>query len=242
MEEKPKGSTKAKTMEKGRTPAVANQQDPASFATSRRIKLQNFWRQQNKQVRKVVEEEAPTSTTSPTSATRPTSGTTTTKSVQLVTLEDGNEMLVYDISETAASRIICAVAVKTLKELRQNLVIHDSGADITVLPGNLPRRRAKQSDQKIFLRDACGNHMGNYGRCYVDFIVKGMDDQCESRSMKMRDKGMVSGVKAPLLALGRLLQTGWEVRHHQGQAALFREGKYVPLVYKLKGNSLAFEA
>ena len=199
------------------------------------------WHKNNKQVRNVEEEDQSQIPVSPNSTGKPSSTTTTTKNVQRVTLDDGSDLVIYDISEGAASSgHVRAVSVCMIADAPSSLVILDSGADITVILGRLAKKRFRRADPQFLLRDADGNYMENYGRCMVDFIVEGFAQDGTKRRMKIRDRGVLSDVKSPLLALGRLFQNGWEVRGYNGGVALFNEERYVPVVYK--GNSLALEA
>ena len=58
--------------------------------------------------------------------------------------------------------------------------------------------------------------------------------------LTIRDQGILSSVKMPLLALGRLLQNCWGIKFFMDKSSLCRDGRY--FLVKYRGNSFAFNA
>ena len=48
--------------------------------------------------------------------------------------------------------------------------------------------------------------MANQGGCVIGFIVESFAEDGSTKALTIRDRGILSNVKTPLLALGRLLQ------------------------------------
>ena len=121
-------------------------------------------------------------------------------------------------------------------------MILDSGADISLLPQEMANRgRNGKSLARNVLEDAKGGRRRTYGRRSAQIEVESEN----SEFIVIEDGFVVSGVRSPLVSLGRLLHRGWTLRPNSMAPAGVNlvapdQGWESPLQFKR--NSLAMYA
>ena len=99
---------------------------------------------------------------------------------------------------------VCTVAETSN---RPELIVLDSGADVSLLPRQLQTRGRPSSQVNAILEDAQGNRLENYGRRIAQVHFYNDVDL----AAVVEDDFMVASVRSPLLSMGRLMQKGWTV-------------------------------
>ena len=120
------------------------------------------------------------------------------------------------------------------------LVVLDSGADISLLPYEMCNRGRNQRLGRAVLEDAQGSRLQTFGR-------RSAQVECEDSNsdvVVIEDDFIVASVRAPLISLGRLLHRGWTLNASQAEAGVSLVApdrqSYIPLHFKR--NSLAVYA
>ena len=119
------------------------------------------------------------------------------------------------------------------------LVVLDSGADISLLPQEMADRgQSTKRLAKTVLEDAQGGRLRTYGRRSAQIEMEGENDEL----IVIEDDFVVSSVRCPLISLGRLLHKGWTMRPNAMAPAGVNlvapdQGCEIPLQFKR--NSLA---
>ena len=89
------------------------------------------------------------------------------------------------------------------------LVVLDSGADISLVPQEMAERGySTKRLAKTVLEDAQGGRLRTYGRRFAQIEMEGENDEL----IVIEDDFVVSSVRCPLINLGRLLHKGWAMR------------------------------
>ena len=117
--------------------------------------------------------------------------------------------------------------------------ILDLGAEVSVLPMDLACFGEIEDERfKAFLSDAQGNAIHNKGKVKLTMMTQTED----GKYIGLRESFILANVKQPLLALGRWMKKGWDLkRSKDGGTHHYLVSKHhrVPLIWK--NNSLAFE-
>ena len=104
----------------------------------------------------------------------------------------------------------------------------DSGADVSTLPLSFGPHGHGQSTPGACLVDAQGNSIRTHGTMTFHFDL--MTDQ--QQVVRVVETCVLSDVKHPLLAVGKMLKSGWELRGgHSGQLALCRGNNSIPVTF-----------
>ena len=104
----------------------------------------------------------------------------------------------------------------------------DSGADVSALPLSFGPHGHGQSTPGACLVDAQGNSIRTHGTMTFHFDL--MTDQ--QQVARVVETCVLSDVKHPLLAVGKMLKSGWELRGgHSGQLALCRGNNSIPVTF-----------
>ena len=120
------------------------------------------------------------------------------------------------------------------------LVVLDSGADISLLPYDMADRGkcGGKRFSRAVLEDAQGGRLRTYGRRSAQIEVEGRGNDL----VIIEDDFVVSSVKCPLVSLGRLLHRGWTMTPNPEAPAgvsLLAPDKQCEIPLQFKRNSLA---
>ena len=155
----------------------------------------------------------------------------------MVMVEDRNLHQVADSEKEEPETL----AVRAVSTDDPQLIVLDSGADVSLLPKQLRDRGRPGGKVRAVLEDAQGSRLENYGRriAQVHFY-----DQSEVMAV-LEDDFMVASVRSPLLSLGRLMQKGWSIVEDSSSETgigLCAPDKQVIIPIFYKKNSLAIYA
>ena len=132
-------------------------------------------------------------------------------------------------------------AVRAVTAEDPQLIVLDSGADVSLLPKQLRGLGRPGGRVQAVLEDAQGTRLENYGRriAQVHFY-----DHSDVMAV-LEDDFMVASVRSPLLSLGRLMQKGWSIVEDSSAETgigLCAPDKQVIIPIFYKKNSLAIYA
>ena len=119
------------------------------------------------------------------------------------------------------------------------MVILDSGADISLLPYEMADRgHPTRQLGKAVLEDAQGGRLQTYGRRSAQIEVEGENNEL----IVIEDDFIVSNVRNPLVSLGRLLHRGWTMcpnAYTPAGVSLVAPDQGCEIPLQFKRNSLA---
>ena len=96
------------------------------------------------------------------------------------------------------------------EEIRATLVVIDSGADISVMPLEFAFMGTNCSvAEDVVVQDASGNDMGKHGMREIELDVV----DTHGNTVQFKDRFLISDVRQPILAVGKLLRRGWSIIH-----------------------------
>ena len=92
-------------------------------------------------------------------------------------------------------------------------IILDSGADASMVPESFRHLGEELADSSApLLTDAQGNTIGTKGVKRYEFLL----EDVAGKSYLIRENCVVGPVRCPLLAVGKLLRRGWQLKHDGG--------------------------
>ena len=147
--------------------------------------------------------------------------------------EGDDPVMSWWMSEESAIRAVQKVENVYLEDHLRIEVILDSGADVSLLPLHLaPGRATSSKKNNARLQDAQGNKITCAGKQMVSLILF----DCEGEPVCIQEEFIIADVVNPLLAVGKLIRAGWEVKTEQG--TILTDGESMIPVHFHK-NSLA---
>ena len=147
--------------------------------------------------------------------------------------EGDDPVMSWWMSEESAIRAVQKVENVYLEDHLRIEVILDSGADVSLLPLHLaPGRATSSKKNNARLQDAQGNKITCAGKQMVSLIL--FDG--EGGPVCVQEELIIADVVNPLLAVGKLIRAGWEVKTEQG--TILTDGESMTPVHFHK-NSLA---
>ena len=87
------------------------------------------------------------------------------------------------------------------------LVVSDSGADISLLPYHMSGCGFSKPGGHAILEDAQGERLQTYGKRSARVECEGLNNDL----VVIEDDFIVASVQSPLISLGRLLHRGWSL-------------------------------
>ena len=147
--------------------------------------------------------------------------------------EGDDPVMSWWMSEESAIRAVQKVKNVCLEDHLRIEVILDSGADVSLLPLRLaPGRATSSKKNNARLQDAQGNKITCAGKQMVSLILF----DCEGEPVCIQEEFIIADVVNPLLAVGKLIRAGWEVKTEQ--RTILTDGESMIPVHFRK-NSLA---
>ena len=127
--------------------------------------------------------------------------------------EGDDPVMSWWMSEGSAIRAVQKVENVYLEDHLRIEVILDSSADVSLLPLHLaPGRATSSKKNNARLQDAQGNKITCAGKQMVSLILF----DCEGEPVCIQEEFIIADVVNPLLAVGKLIRAGWEVKTEQG--------------------------
>eukprot|EP00435_Cladocopium_sp_Y103_P000040 s2725_g1.t1 len=121
------------------------------------------------------------------------------------------------------------------------LIVLDSGADISLLPQSMCEKGTSRKLGRTVLQDAQGSRLETYGKRSAQLECEGCNDDL----VVIEDDFIVASVQSPLISLGRLLHKGWSLQPSSSAEAgvnLVTPDRCCEVPLCFKKNSLALHA
>jgi hypothetical protein len=118
------------------------------------------------------------------------------------------------------------------------LVVLDSGADISFLPYHMSGCGTPRSGGRTILEDAQGECLQTYGKRSARVECEGLNNYL----VGIEDDFVVASVQSPLISLGRLINRGWSLapsEHANARVTLVAPDGEAMVPLQFKRNSLA---
>ena len=124
-------------------------------------------------------------------------------------------------------------------EKQQDIVILDSGSDVSLLPLNYGGKSDSGVDASIVhLRDCQGQKLQVNGYRNVSLLVNDRDGS----EAEIEHCFLIGDVKSCILSLGQFYESGWHVRHGEGNPVLESSDGTLQIPVFYQRNSLAINA
>ena len=121
------------------------------------------------------------------------------------------------------------------------LIVLDSGADISLLPKSMCEKGTSRRLGKTVLQDAQGSRLETFGKRSAQLEC----ESCSEDLVVIEDDFIVASVQAPLISLGRLLHKGWSLQpssEAEAGVCLITPDRCCQVPLCFKKNSLALHA
>ena len=125
------------------------------------------------------------------------------------------------------------------EEIRATPVVIDSGADISVMPLEFAFMGTNCSmAEDVVVQDASGNDMGKHGMREIELDVV----DTHGNTVQFKDRFLISDVRQPILAVGKLLRRGWSIIHADQEPQLCNPDNTCRVSLSFSKNSLQVDA